>query len=322
MSIATWTDPEGSTRNYFEGTTERGREMQVEILYPTLSVGGSSPLAWATPAYRFGPYPVIVFAHGYDVDPNTYRALLMSWAQAGYVVIAPLFPDTSLAAIQAQDGAYTESDTYNQPADVAFVVSQIVDAAHGKAPPYAAYLVGLVDSAKLILGGQSDGADTVAALMYDHEYAATLASMAVKPIAVALLSGAEWTRGVDEYSVPTSYGVPALVVQALTDSCNVPSDSSVIYNMLSGTKWFLALEDATHLGPYVGLGADAAIVEQVTISFFDLESGRRTVTAASLEARGDRSALSTITSATSVPLYASPEWVEGACSAPAGAPTN
>jgi hypothetical protein len=96
----------------------------------------------------------------------------------------------------------------------------------------------------------------------------------------------------------------------------------VIYNMLSGTKWFLALEDATHLGPYVGLGADAAIVEQVTISFFDLESGRRTVTAASLEARGDRSALSTITSATSVPLYASPEWVEGACSAPAGAPTN
>ena len=88
-------------------------------------------LPLATPAYRFGPYPVIVFAHGFDVDPDTYRALLVSWVEAGYVVVAPFFPDTSLPAIEAQHGVDTEADIFNQPADVAFVVSQVVKAAEG-----------------------------------------------------------------------------------------------------------------------------------------------------------------------------------------------
>ena len=201
---------------------------------------------------------MIVFAHGFDVDPNTYRALLVSWVAAGYVVVAPFFPDTSVAAIEAQHGVDTESDEFNQPGDVAFVVSQVVEAGHGTAPPYAAYLVGLVDPSRLILAGQSDGADTVAALLYDHAYAATLASMGAQPRAVALLSGAEWTREEDVYSAPPGGGPPVLVVQSLTDACNDPADSSELYNMLTGTKWFLALDDATHLGPYVGLSDGAA----------------------------------------------------------------
>jgi len=66
--------------------------MQVEILYPTLDVKAPAVMPWAPPAYRYGPYPVIVFAHGFDVDPNTYRSLLVSWVEAGYVVVAPFFP--------------------------------------------------------------------------------------------------------------------------------------------------------------------------------------------------------------------------------------
>jgi hypothetical protein len=295
--------------------------MQVEILYPTLSVKAPAVKPWAPPAYRFGPYPVIVFAHGFDVDPNTYRVLLVSWVEAGYVVVAPFFPDTSLAAVQAQHGADTESDMFNQPGDVAFVVSQVVGAAHGS-PPRASYLAGLVDPARLVLAGQSDGADTVAALLYDHEYARTRASMPVQPIAVALLSGAEWTRTEDVYSAPDRGGSPVLVVQSLTDSCNDPSDSSLLYNMLAGPKWFLALEDAPHLGPYVGDGAAAATVERVTAGFFDLEVGRGKVTPAILGHDGDQPGVSTISSATSVPLYPAPPYVPGACAAPAGAPTD
>lgn len=319
---ATWTEPQGSTENFYEGTSEPGRQMQVEILYPTLSVKAPAVKPWAPPAYRFGPYPVIVFAHGFDVDPNTYRVLLVSWVEAGYVVVAPFFPDTSLAAIQAQHGADTESDMFNQPGDVTFVVSQVVGAARGSPPPHAAYLAGLVDPARLVLAGQSDGADTVAALLYDHEYARTRASMPVQPIAVALLSGAEWTRTEDVYSAPDRGGSPVLVVQSLTDSCNDPSDSSLLYNMLAGPKWFLALEDAPHLGPYVGDGAAAATVERVTAGFFDLEVGRAKVTPAILGHDGDQPGVSTISSATSVPLYPAPPYVPGACAARAGAPTD
>jgi hypothetical protein len=322
LSTVTWTEPHGSTENFYEGTTEPGRVMQVQILYPTLSVKAPTVRALAPPAYRYGPYPVIVFAHGFDVDPNTYRPLLVSWAEAGYVVVAPFFPDTSLPAVLAQHGADTELDIFNQPGDVAFVVSQVVEAAHGSPPPNAAYLAGLVDSARLILAGQSDGADTVAALLYDREYAGTLASMAVMPRAVALLSGAEWARSEDVYSAPKSGGPPALVVQSLTDPCNVPADSSVLYNMLTGPKWLLALEDATHLGPYVGEGAAAAQVERVTVSFFDLEVGRGRPTPAVLAQEGDKTGVSTITSAVTVPLYPAPAWVPGACSLSPGAPTD
>ena len=69
-----------------------------------------------------------------------------------------------------------------------------------------------------------------------------------------------------------------LVVQSLTDSCNDPADSSKLYNMLVSPKWFLALDDATHLGPYVGDGPAADVVERTTAGFFDLVVGRGNVT--------------------------------------------
>ena len=322
VSVATWTDTRGTTENFYEGTSSPGRIMQVEILYPTVAVKARVVKPWAAPAYRYGPYPVIVFAHGYDVDPNPYLALLVSWVAAGYVVVAPFFPDTTLAAIQAQHGVDTEYDIFNQPADVAFVVSQVIGAAHRSPPPYAAYLAGLVDPAHLILAGQSDGADTVAALVYDRAYARTRASMPVHPIAVALLSGAEWTRTGDVYSAPSRVGPAVLVVQSLTDACNYPADSSALYNMVTGPKWYLALEDATHLGPYVGEGAAAGEVERVSVGFFDLEVGRGKPTPAVLGREGDRPGVSTISSARDVPLYPAPPYDPDACAAPAGVPTN
>jgi dienelactone hydrolase len=296
--------------------------MQVQILYPTLRARPRAVVPWAPPAYEFAPYPVIVFAHGFDVDPNTYRALLVSWAEAGYVVVSPYFPDTSLPAIEAQQGIDTESDEFNQPGDLAFVVSQVAEAGRGKAPASAAYLVGLVNPARLILAGQSDGADTVAALLYDHEYAGILAAMRARPRAVALLSGAEWTRAEDAYSAPARGGPAALVVQSLTDACNDPADSSQLYDMLTGAKWFLALSDATHLGPYVGIGPAAATVERVTAGFFDLEVGRGKMTATKLGRAGNQPGVSVITSAPSVPMFPAPPFVGDPCAAPPGTPTD
>jgi hypothetical protein len=318
LVMATWTESQGYTENFYTRTTTPGRVMQIEILYPSVKVRAPDLVPGAAPAYAFAPYPVIVFAHGYGVDPNTYRALLQSWAEAGYVVVAPFFPDTSIEAIEAQHGVDTEADMFNQPGDIAFVVSEIAEAGRGKAPPGAALLVGLVNSSRLILAGQSDGADTIAGLMYDKVYASTLASMAVQPKAVVLLSGSEWLRSEDVYSPPGGGGAPALVVQSLTDACNDPADSSLVYNMLTGPKWFLALEDATHLGPYMGYGVAADVVENVTVSFFDLAVGRGDVTAETLAQHGDQAGVSTISSAASVPLYPVPPYTPDACAPPGG----
>ncbi|MGA2529192.1 MAG: hypothetical protein ABSG36_08530 [Acidimicrobiales bacterium] len=323
LGLVTWDDTDASTENFYTGTTTPGRIIKVEILYPSLAVKAPNLRTLATPALRFGPYPVVVFAHGYDVDPGTYRALLVSWAEAGFVVVAPFFPDTSRPAVAAQHGVDTEGDIFNQPADVAFVVSQVVKAADRSPSTRIGYLDGMMNPARIILAGQSDGGASVAALMYDHAYAAVRASMAAKPVAVALLSADEFLRAVDSYSAPSGGGPPVLVVQSLTDACNDPANSALLYNMLKGsTKWFLAIDNATHLGPYAGLGAAASVVEQATVAFFDLAIAKPKASPSVLHQKGERPGLSTITSAASVPLFPAPAPSPGACALPSGAPTN
>jgi hypothetical protein len=323
LGLVTWVDKQGYTENFATATTRPGRSLQVEILYPTLSVKAPSVKVLAAPAYRFGPYPVVVFAHGYNVDPNTYRALLASWAEAGYVVVAPFFPDTSMAAIAAQNGVDTESDIFNQPGDIAFVVSEVIKAAEGSPQSRISYLAPMLDPHEIILAGQSDGGDTVAGLEYDRVYGSVRASMPVKPLAVAILSGSELERAEDVYSPPPGGGPDVLVVQSLTDACNDPAYSAQLYNMLKGsTKWFLALDNATHLGPYVGLSVDARIVEQTTIAFFNLAAKRPKASPSVIHQSGERPGLSTITSAGSVPSYPTPAPVADACARPPGAPTD
>lgn len=303
----TWVDPHRTTTDYLTGAVTEGRSMQVEIRYPTRAGSSGAESATAAPAYRGGPYPVIVFAHGYDVTPDTYASMLDAWVAAGYVVVSPVFPGTSAVAIAAEREAYTETDMFNQPADLAFVIKELTAAVQGTPPMGGAFLKGLVDPHRLLLAGQSDGADSIAALLYDRPYALVDLSLAVRPKGVALLSGAEWFRSdTDSYSSPISGGPPVLVVQSAADACNVPSDSGELYNLLSGKKWYLSLADATHLGPYAGTDPAAPVVGAVTTDFFSLAIGRDSASAAALTKAGNQPGVSTITSAPSVPLLAVP----------------
>ncbi len=300
---ATWADPDGATEDFATGETTPGRSLGVEIRYPTTAGSPTGETPGATPAYGAGPFPVVVFAHGYDVTPDTYAPLLDAWVSAGFVVVAPVFPDTSATAIAAEQGAYTESDMFNQPADVAFVVRELAratGAAPGPAPPGGAFLRNLVYLPDLAIVGQSDGADTVAALLFDDEYSLVDYSLAVRPKAVGLLSGAEWTRTVDVYRAPVSDPPAVLVVQSATDTCNTPLDSALLNNLMGQPKWYLSLDDATHLGPYTGQDAEAPVVERVTIAFFSHVFGRRAASAAAITAAGDEPGLSSVSSAPSV----------------------
>ncbi len=63
------------------------RSMLSTVWYPATG----SPSGAAAPGAH-GPYPLVVFAHGFAVTPRTYAALLTQWASAGYVVVAPAIP--------------------------------------------------------------------------------------------------------------------------------------------------------------------------------------------------------------------------------------
>lgn len=303
--VVSWTEPNGTVENFYDGTTTQGRTMQVEIRYPTLDGKPKGETHLAPPATRLGPYPVIVFAHGYDVDPDVYRSMLDAWVTAGFVVVSPVFPDTSQSAVAAQHGVDTEQDEFNQPGDVAFVAAQVTAAAHGSPVPGGRWLAGLVDPTRLALAGQSDGANTVAALLYDQAYAAVKASLPVQPRAVALLSGAEWTRAQDVYAAPAG-GPAALVVQSAQDACNLPQDSAQLYNLIPGDKWYLGLASATHLGPYVGIDQAASTVAAVTTDFFSLALRPGSTSPATLVTAGNVPGVSEITSAAMVAAAPAP----------------
>ena len=68
-----------------------------------------------------GPFPLIVFAHGWNGHPDKFSQLLGAWAGAGYVVAAPAFPLTNSNVAEQNAG-----DVVNQPGDMSFVLTQML----------------------------------------------------------------------------------------------------------------------------------------------------------------------------------------------------
>ena len=233
------------------------------------------------PTTRAGPYPVIVFAHGFDTLPATYTALLSSWVDAGFVVVAPLFPDenankiSSLGAATTEQLELAESDVDAEPYDIAYVVGEVEQGATGAASSGAPWLKGLVNPGKYALAGHSDGAQAVAALVYSGaaSYAATFDALSTRPFAVLILSGSELSG---TYAAPSD-APSMLFVQSAVDQCNLPSDAATLDHD-SGGGFFLKLLSAGHFAPYVGRGPAAPVVEEVTTAFLkDAVAGTPTV---------------------------------------------
>ena len=233
----------------------------------------------ANPAWRHGPFPLVVFAHGYDLTPDTYANLLDVWVKAGFVVAAPLFPDTNALTVDGLGKIFApEADDANQPGDVAFVIKTVL--ADAVAPTSGCPLLHkLVVPGGAAIAGQSDGAVTVDALAYGAAY-----EVPGTPIrAVISLSGEEYPAPSGQ---PTPYasvdgGPPLLVTQSATDQCNPPQNSTTLYAAIhQSDKWFLEIDHANHLPPYTGaLTSQIAsfnVVSAVTTAFFrDVSSGKK-----------------------------------------------
>lgn len=217
------------------------------VRYPALA-GATSAAAMPAP----GPFPLVVFAHGYDVTPATYAALLDSWARAGYVVAAPLFPLTNPHA----PGGPDEADVVNQPADVSFVVSSLLAASARPGP-----LLGLIDPRHIAVAGQSDGAETALAVADSRRDRDARVSAAL------ILSGAEMS-GIGGYSF-ASGGPALLAVQGTDDVFNEPRFTYAYFRAARRPKYLLRLLGAGHLPPYTTEQPQLAVVERVTHAFLD-----------------------------------------------------
>ncbi|HUY42520.1 MAG TPA: hypothetical protein VMU98_02015 [Acidimicrobiales bacterium] len=263
LARCTFIDHTRSVSNFIitpPSVLSNSRTLVTEIRYPTpLVVGGAGEVPSAPPARRGGGYPMIVFAHGYDVMPDTYAALLDSWTRAGFVVVAPIFPDENASEVAAQRGFNTEGDLSNEPADLAFVTKQVLEAAAGTLGS-CPIVRSLIEASEVAFAGHSDGATAVGMLAYDHgvdpqglNFATLRHGINVR--AVVILEGAE--NSAQSYATEASH--PALlVVQSVADRCNPFRNGVKIYDAMHQTnKWFLELQKAHHLPPFNGTDATA-----------------------------------------------------------------
>jgi predicted dienelactone hydrolase len=74
---------------------QRNKDVDVSIEYPT----------------RGGPFPVIVFSHGYGATNQSYEPLVGYWVSNGFVVIRPAHADAGVLASLVQDSS---RDVYSQ----------------------------------------------------------------------------------------------------------------------------------------------------------------------------------------------------------------
>ena len=217
------------------------------VRYPAVGSPPATDVPNAPPDRAAGPFPLVVFAHGYRLAPYTYTRLLRAWARAGFVVAAPFFPLTN-----ADAPVVDRSDLSNQPQDLRFVISRLLG-------QRAAPLRGLIDGSRIALGGHSDGVDTALAVAY--------ASPGDRRIRAALgFSGAEISafRG-----FAGARRVPLLAVQGTADSVNSPSGTYSYFADAPRPKYLLRLLGAEHTAPYQDEQPHLGIVARVSTAFLD-----------------------------------------------------
>jgi predicted dienelactone hydrolase len=195
-------------------------------------------------------YPLIVFAHGSGGNPDFYRVLLEDWARHGYVVAAPRMPP----------------DVLNQPADVSFVIGELLRLGSSTTGPYAR----LVDATRIGAAGHSAGGVTVLGVAFNT------CCIDRRIRAGAVLAGDSPPFPGGAYF--TGIHTPLLVVHAVADPTVPFAEGQKIFAGALPPKMMLTVPpsdapSADHARPYVGTDnrplSDTRLVMATTLGFFD-----------------------------------------------------
>jgi len=188
------------------------------------------------PSSGGGPWPLVVFGHGFDISSEAYAALLDGIAAAGFVVAAPEFPGSSTA----RPGRPDERDIAEEPCDLTVVATDLESASAGTGE-----LAGTVRPGPIALAGQSDGAT-----------AAAFAALAIGPCRPAVAPPVGAVVAFSANPVPADAvdrGLAAppavLAITGSADSVNPPSHTRALFEQWPAAAWLLASADDGHLAP-------------------------------------------------------------------------
>jgi len=191
-----------------------------------------------------GPFPLIVLAHGQTGHPSKFNELTTAWASAGYVVAAPVFPLTSNQATYETIG-----DFVNQPADMSFVIDQLLERNEGDGP-----LSGLVDPEHIGATGLSLGGSTVYGFFDDCCRDERIdAVLVMAGLLLPFDEAFEWPS------------LPLFIINGNGD--NRGRDP---YMLASPPKYFMTIERPTHSAPFEDTPDEAdQLVVTVTVDFWN-----------------------------------------------------
>jgi dienelactone hydrolase len=245
----------------FPGRPPEPRTLVTVIRYPAQGPRSGVDLRNAPPVRTAGRFPLVIFGHGFAVTPAPYARLLQAWARAGYVVAAPIFPLGNANA----PGGPNESDIVNQPRDMSFVITQMLEL---DGTPHR-FFQGLIAPHEIAVSGQSDGGETALAVAYDRHFLDRRVRAAV------IMSGAE-IPGVGGFDFPAP-SPPLLATQGTADTTNQPRFTYAFFDVAPRPKFLLSLLGASHLPPYTSEQPQLDIVERVTTDFLNkyLKNGKR-----------------------------------------------
>jgi dienelactone hydrolase len=204
-----------------------------------------------------GPFPLILFSHGFSGSGEGYSDLLRALASAGYVVAAPDFPATSA---NAPGGPQREIDPpENQPGDVRFVLGEMLRLNADRGDP----LSGRIDPRRIGAAGHSMGAGVTMGVGYntccrDERVRAGVLMAANTPTLY---------RG--DWFVPPA--APVLVVHGDQDELLPYIGGRRIFSNADEPKFLLTILGGDHSSPYSGRPdpPGARVVVAATVDFFD-----------------------------------------------------
>jgi predicted dienelactone hydrolase len=140
----------------FPGAPDRSLPTIVWYPAPAGEGGPSAPLA-----PEGAPYPLVIFSHGLGSVRDQSTFLTTHLASHGYVVAAPTYPLSNMAA----PGGQTMADQPAQAGDVGFLLDTFV----GLSMEAGHLLEGGIDADRIGLTGHSNGGGTTLIATYDQQ---------------------------------------------------------------------------------------------------------------------------------------------------------
>jgi dienelactone hydrolase len=205
------------------------RTIPVLVLYPAAGSAGGPSHPNAKPARRGGPFPLVVFSHGFTASGPAYgEVLLRRIAAHGYVVAAPTFPLSNGAA----PGGPLLVDYLNQPDDVTFVITKMLAANRGDGA-----LSHLMDPKAVGAMGHSLGAITTLGVTYNR------CCLDKRIKAAVPISGIKLPFGSSSWAWPA---VPLLLIHGDHDGTVPYVGSTTAYREAKTPKFLLTLLGAPH----------------------------------------------------------------------------